>query len=329
MTDENGLSFEMTASERGSSISDLASDSPDLASDSPPTSPPSPSEASGSPPDTESSYTASNTSLDDPSKLANVMLVEQEATLADETMVADDDEEEEEEGKNLFGKFEEISQTMPLVDDMPIVDVAPPPAPPPPAPPPAPPKTLKVFLRIRPMPSHVSPALPSTLKVISSTKVHTFPPAGSHGAANDANKKRHSDPKNPTVIETKEYTYSEIFPQQTLQEELYEGTTAPLVEGLFHPTNPRSALLFAYGITNAGKTHTIMGSEQEPGIVPRALKDIFTRVDKVNEEGGGKNAKNVKNCSVKMSYLEIYNEQIFDLMAPEVAVSKGRVAARR
>jgi len=64
---------------------------------------------------------------------------------------------------------------------------------------------------------------------------------------------------------------------------------------MFDPTNPQSALLFAYGITNAGKSHTIMGTDKEPGIVPRTMKDIFSKM--------------TPSLELRMSYLEIYNEQ--------------------
>lgn len=39
-----------------------------------------------------------------------------------------------------------------------------------------------------------------------------------------------------------------------------------------------AGLLFAYGVTNAGKTFTIMGNEENPGILPRALGEIFSRL---------------------------------------------------
>jgi hypothetical protein len=85
---------------------------------------------------------------------------------------------------------------------------------------------------------------------------------------------------------------------------------------MFDPVKPQSALLFAYGITNAGKSHTIMGSDKEPGIVPRTMKDIFSKMN--------------PKLELHMSYLEIYNEQVYDLLATSPAPSKkGRVAPRR
>lgn len=42
-----------------------------------------------------------------------------------------------------------------------------------------------------------------------------------------------------------------------------------------------NSLVFAYGQTASGKTFTLMGSEDEPGIIPRALKDVFGYIRKV------------------------------------------------
>lgn len=42
-----------------------------------------------------------------------------------------------------------------------------------------------------------------------------------------------------------------------------------------------NSLVFAYGQTASGKTYTLMGSEDEPGIIPRALKDVFGYIRKV------------------------------------------------
>lgn len=46
------------------------------------------------------------------------------------------------------------------------------------------------------------------------------------------------------------------------------------------PNQTQPGLLFAYGVTNAGKTYTILGNEAEPGVLPRALSDIFARLER-------------------------------------------------
>jgi hypothetical protein len=62
-------------------------------------------------------------------------------------------------------------------------------------------------------------------------------------------------------------------------------------------------VLFAYGITNAGKTHTIQGSSQEPGILPRLVEELFS------------SSSHSGNIELHLSMLEIYQEQIYDLLS--------------
>jgi hypothetical protein len=64
-----------------------------------------------------------------------------------------------------------------------------------------------------------------------------------------------------------------------------------------------SCVLFAYGITNAGKTHTIQGSVNEPGILPRIVTELLSK------------DRNTEEIDLQLSMLEIYQEQIFDLLS--------------
>ena len=59
------------------------------------------------------------------------------------------------------------------------------------------------------------------------------------------------------------YYFDSVFPEETTQAALYKGAVAPLVEGL---RAGRSALIFAFGITNVGKTHTVIGPPADPGL---------------------------------------------------------------
>jgi hypothetical protein len=67
-----------------------------------------------------------------------------------------------------------------------------------------------------------------------------------------------------------------------LQEEVYEGTTKKLAQDVLNGYN---ATVFAYGATGSGKTHTMVGTSTNPGIMVRALNDIFLVAKKLpNEE---------------------------------------------
>uniref|UniRef100_A0A673MW53 Kinesin-like protein KIF22 n=1 Tax=Sinocyclocheilus rhinocerous TaxID=307959 RepID=A0A673MW53_9TELE len=60
----------------------------------------------------------------------------------------------------------------------------------------------------------------------------------------------------------------------------------------------------------SGKTHTMLGSQEQPGIIPRAVKEVFKLVDVQEKEQDG------WEYSVGMSYLELYNEKVLDLLSP-------------
>ncbi|KAI8592880.1 P-loop containing nucleoside triphosphate hydrolase protein [Geranomyces variabilis] len=66
--------------------------------------------------------------------------------------------------------------------------------------------------------------------------------------------------------------------------------------------------VFAYGQTASGKTYSMMGVNEEPGVIPQAVEDIFTFI---REQSGD------REFLLRVSYLEIYNETIRDLLSPE------------
>ncbi|KAG6816391.1 hypothetical protein H0H87_006540 [Tephrocybe sp. NHM501043] len=76
-----------------------------------------------------------------------------------------------------------------------------------------------------------------------------------------------------------------------------------------------NAVIFAYGQTASGKTFTLSGNESEPGIIPRAMRDVFSFIRRTPE----------REYLLRCSYLEIYNEAIHDLLAPPSSAAKHPV----
>ncbi|KAH9080326.1 kinesin-domain-containing protein [Lactarius deliciosus] len=70
-----------------------------------------------------------------------------------------------------------------------------------------------------------------------------------------------------------------------------------------------NAVVFAYGQTASGKTFTLSGDDDQPGIIPRAMKDVFACIRRTP----------AREYLLRCSYLEIYNETIHDLLAPSSA----------
>ncbi|ESK96372.1 kinesin-like protein [Moniliophthora roreri MCA 2997] len=76
-----------------------------------------------------------------------------------------------------------------------------------------------------------------------------------------------------------------------------------------------NAVIFAYGQTASGKTYTLSGDENEPGIIPRAMRDVFGFIKRTPD----------REYLLRCSYLEIYNETIYDLLAPPMGGSGSQV----
>ena len=97
------------------------------------------------------------------------------------------------------------------------------------------------------------------------------------------------------------FTFNKVFGPETTQGGLFEECTKPLLESSFE--KQEDTLIMAYGITNAGKSYTMQGTDENPGLTSRTLDFVF---DKVERSG--------KHDAVLISYLEIYNEKVHDLL---------------
>uniref|UniRef100_A0AAR2LA73 Kinesin-like protein n=1 Tax=Pygocentrus nattereri TaxID=42514 RepID=A0AAR2LA73_PYGNA len=71
------------------------------------------------------------------------------------------------------------------------------------------------------------------------------------------------------------FSFTKIFGPESTQTEFFDGTIKSQVQDFLQS---RNALVFSYGVTNAGKTHTIQGSQKDPGILPRALDAVFRHI---------------------------------------------------
>lgn len=108
------------------------------------------------------------------------------------------------------------------------------------------------------------------------------------------------------ATETVKYHFDAYHGEQTTQQEVFLSSVKPILP---HILNGQNASVFAYGPTGAGKTHTMLGSSEQPGVIPRAVREVFNLVKDKNEDDGW-------DYSIGMSYLEIYNEKVLDLLSP-------------
>eukprot|EP01133_Synstelium_polycarpum_P011504 gene11504-13421_t len=117
----------------------------------------------------------------------------------------------------------------------------------------------------------------------------------------------------PQVIIGKDqtFTFDSVFSGRTKQQQVFSECVLPLVDALFQGYN---STILAYGQTGSGKTHT-MGSTstvgvdpEDLGVIPRVINLVFDKVDRM---------KDTRAIVLRVSFLELYNEEIRDMLNPE------------
>lgn len=118
------------------------------------------------------------------------------------------------------------------------------------------------------------------------------------------------------VLEEKSFTFDKSFwshntadKHYATQEHVYDSLGE---EFLDHNFEGYHTCIFAYGQTGSGKSYTMMGTPDQPGLIPRTCEDLFQRIASAQDE-----TPNI-SYNVKVSYFEVYNEQVRDLLAPVV-----------
>jgi kinesin family protein 11 len=109
------------------------------------------------------------------------------------------------------------------------------------------------------------------------------------------------------------FRFDKVFGPDSTQEKLFKQAIVPIVGEVMDGFN---CTIFAYGQTGTGKTFTMEGGPRESddgrklsaqaGVIPRAIKQIFDTIEANNSDS-----------TVKVSFLELYNEELTDLMSFE------------
>ena len=144
---------------------------------------------------------------------------------------------------------------------------------------------VKVAIRVRPMNKHEK-AQNSKLCVTVDTANNTV------SVISDRN-------------EAKTFPFDYVYPMETTQREVYDQVAFPIVDSIFQGYN---GTVFAYGQTGCGKTYTMMGIVTDPelkGIIPNAFSHIFGFIKTEGE---------AKRFFLRCSFVEIYNEEVRDLL---------------
>ncbi|KAL6070961.1 kinesin-like protein KIN-5D [Balamuthia mandrillaris] len=183
------------------------------------------------------------------------------------------------------------------------------------------PVNVQVFLRCRPMnPREVCSNLENVVQCSSlrkevSVQLHhkksSSVASSSSSSINSSLISASASSSTATLgTKSKTFTFDDVFGPDSTQRDVYNTAIAPIVEEVLKGFN---CTVFAYGQTGTGKTHTMEGnhangcwSGSEAGVIPRAIHQIFDSLE-----------VSAVDYSVRVSFLELYNEELFDLLAPD------------
>lgn len=128
-----------------------------------------------------------------------------------------------------------------------------------------------------------------------------------------------NSPESLTITENKKkkgFTFDAVFPIGSTQTQCYELSVQPILHKAIQGFN---GCVFAYGQTGAGKTFTMMGygKGEDAGVIPQLCNELFEQIE-MNED---------QSYGIQISYLEIYQEQLRDLLAGKP--KKGKKAKKK
>ncbi|TFK54668.1 kinesin-domain-containing protein [Heliocybe sulcata] len=199
------------------------------------------------------------------------------------------------------------------------------------APPSATTTSIQVAVRIRPTTTQDAASIPprfqrAVVHPISDTTVAVDPVSAqptSAGAGTGASPSSTGSQKKQTFI------FDQVHPPDSTQHALFTSTAEPLLNHFLEGFN---CTILAYGQTSSGKTFTMTGIDLDAdpsdphngmGIIPRAVSTLFKRARALKEERG-----NTWNYSIKGSFIEIYNEDLLDLLADDGTGARREVQIR-
>ncbi|TFB04909.1 Kinesin-like protein [Trichoderma ghanense] len=132
----------------------------------------------------------------------------------------------------------------------------------------------------------------------------------------DASAASASSPSKARRVGDKSFTFDSSFwshdPEDkdyATQEDIYNSLGE---EFLDHNFEGYHTCIFAYGQTGSGKSYTMMGTPENPGLIPRTCEDLFERIEAAHNEDSS------VAYNVRVSYFEVYNEHVRDLLVPVV-----------
>ncbi|KAL9055842.1 MAG: hypothetical protein Q9162_003268 [Coniocarpon cinnabarinum] len=171
---------------------------------------------------------------------------------------------------------------------------------------------IKVVVRVRPFNSREHDRKAKCVVSMNGTQTTISPPVGD---LKPKNNKAAMEQAKTFNFDHSYWSFERSDKHFAGQDNVFTDLGKPLLDNAFGGYNN---CIFAYGQTGSGKSYSMMGYGAEAGVIPRICREMFDRIDKLQQD------KNT-TCSVEVSYIEIYNEKVRDLLNP---ANKGNLKVR-
>lgn len=187
---------------------------------------------------------------------------------------------------------------------------------------------MRLAVRIRPTISHDLSSIPARFQRVI---IHAPSPTtvAVDNVTSTSTTSTSTPPSASSANKKQVFAFDQVHPPQTSQYELFSSTAAPLITRFVEGFN---CTILAYGQTSSGKTYSMTGVDLDGdpadassgmGIIPRSVSTIFARANELKKERG-----NAWQWSFKASFIELYNEDLIDLLAVDDVGSRREVQIR-
>ena len=181
-------------------------------------------------------------------------------------------------------------------------------------------QSIRVAVRLRPeeKEKETSSYSLSSSQLLTSSSSSSSPSTSCVDSNETTNALKISKNKDGGGSESCDFKFDNVWGTNTSQEAIFEEVKQFINESL----QGFSVTIFAFGMTGSGKTFTIAGTPQQPGIVPRAVRHIFTDL----QRNANKASDSV--AMVFITYVELYNNVLYDLLAPDLPLGEDSSGLR-
>ncbi|KAL8768716.1 MAG: hypothetical protein Q9209_005134 [Squamulea sp. 1 TL-2023] len=174
---------------------------------------------------------------------------------------------------------------------------------------------IKVVVRVRPFNGRELDRKAKCVVQMKDSQTILIPPPDAEERLRDSKGLRSANGQKTFTFDRSYWSFNRGDPHFAGQDNLFDDLGIPLLDNAFLGYNN---CIFAYGQTGSGKSYSMMGYGEETGVIPRICEDMFGRINEFQKD------RNL-TYTVEVSYLEIYNERVRDLLNPS---TKGNLKVR-